>query len=107
MEISSSIKDRYIIIEPLEDVTLYNSMEFKKHLSDLIENSTLNIVVDLANIREADSTLISALLFGLRKMDALGREFALINVNEEILSILKLANIINKFRLYESYGDLI
>ncbi len=107
MEISSSIKDRYIIIEPLEDVTLYNSMEFKKNLSDLIENSSLNIVVDLANIREADSTLIAALLFGLRKMDALGREFALINVNEEILSILKLANIINKFRLYESYSDLI
>lgn len=107
MEVTTSVKDRYVIVEPLEDVTLYNSMDFKTHLSNLIENTPLNIVVDLANIREADSTLISALLFGLRKMDALGREFALINVSDEILSILKLANIINKFRIYESYGDLI
>lgn len=107
MEINTTIKDRYAILEPLEDIGLYNSMEFKKLLNDLIENSNLNIVMDLSNIRFADSTLIASLLFALRKMKALNREFALMNVEEEILHIMRLANIDRNFKIYESEHELI
>ncbi|MCX7679294.1 MAG: STAS domain-containing protein [Spirochaetes bacterium] len=107
MEINISIKEKYAIIEPREEITLFNNMEFKNHLSNIIENTQLNIIIDLTHIREANSIFISTLLFGLRKLTVLGREFGLINVSEEIYNILKLANILNKFQIFNSYEDLL
>lgn len=107
MEINTTIKERYAIVEPLEEIGLYNSMEFKKLLSDIIENTQLNIVMDLSNVRYADSSLIASLLFALRKMTALGREFALMNVEDEIINIMRLANIEKNFKIYRNEYDLV
>jgi len=107
MEITTTIKDRFAIVEPMEEVGLYNSMEFKKYLGDLIETTSHNIVIDLSNIRYADSSLIAALLFALRRMNTLGREFALMNVDEEILNIMRLANIEKNFRIYLREQELL
>ena len=107
MEINTTIKERYAILEPLEEIGLYNSMEFKKLLNDIIENTQLNIVMDLSNIRYADSSLIASLLFALRKMTALGREFALMNIEDEIINIMRLANIEKNFKIYRNEYDLV
>lgn len=107
MEINTTIKERYALLEPLEEIGLYNSMEFKKILSDLIENTNLDIVMDLINIRFADSSLIASLLFALRKMKALNREFALMNLQEEVVTIMRLANIEKNFRIYQNESELL
>ena len=107
MEINTTIKDRYAIVEPLEEIGLYNSMEFKKLINDLIENTQFNIVMDLSNIRYADSSLIASLLFALRKMTTLGREFSLMNVEDEIINIMRLANIEKNFKIHRDENDLI
>lgn len=104
MEIVILTKEHYTIIKPLEEITVFNNNEFKKHLSEIIESTQLPLVLDLEHIRGGSSIFISALLWGLRKMA--GRDFFLINVSEEILMLLKLANIINKFRILENYDEL-
>ncbi len=103
MEITTTIKNRFAIVKPLEEVGLYNSMDFKKHLANIIETTSYNIVIDFSNISYADSSLIAALLFAMRKMSALGREFSLMNVDDDILNILRLANIEKYFKMY--YGE--
>jgi anti-anti-sigma factor len=107
MEINTTLKEKYALIEPLEEIGLYNSMEFKKLLNDIIENTQLNIVMDLSNIRYADSSLIASLLFALRKMTTLKREFALVNVEDEIINIMRLANIEKNFKIYRNESELL
>jgi anti-anti-sigma factor len=107
MEITNTIRERHIIVEVHEEVGLYNSLEFKNHLNDLIENTNLGIVINLTGIHYADSAMIASLLFAAKKAKVLGREFGLVYVEEEILNIIRLANIDKHFKYYENIDEVI
>ena len=101
MDIKYTYKYRFVIVHLNEEIDLYNSNEFKKEMNDLIEKTPLNICMDMASIQSANSTMIVALLSVMKRMKVLGREFALMNVRDEVISILQLANLLSHFRLYK------
>ena len=96
----------YTIMEPLEEIGLYNSQDFKKKMLLLIDNSNSNIVVDLKNMSYADSTLIGCLIFGMKKLRALDKDLRLINVDPGVMRIFQTANIDKHFQIIDRLEDL-
>lgn len=110
MDLETREVGRHLLVEVTDAVTVYNINEFRKFLFGLIEGMKHeSIVMDLKNLPYIDSVIIGALISGLKKMQAVGGNFALVNVQDSARLILQLANLLKDFKIYttedEMYND--
>lgn len=89
------------------EVDLYNVSELKKALFSVTDGSYSSVVVDLKDVNYMDSSGIGALVAGQKKMRAHNGKFALINIHDDVLNILKLATLDKFFTIYGSEEDLL
>jgi len=61
----------------------------------------------LKDVNYMDSSGIGALVAGQKKMRAHNGKFALMNIHDDVLNILKLATLDKFFTIYESEEDLL
>lgn len=107
MEINYSECGDYYLMEIFTHVNLYNVAEFKKVLFELTDGSHANVAVALnENATYMDSSVISSLISAQKKMKALGGQFALINVQEELENIFALAGLKDFFRTFRNVEEL-
>ncbi len=99
MHIAIRQNDSCSIIEPKEDILLHNSSEFKNHINSVLEKNSSDIIIDLSNIRFADSALIASLIFASKKAHLLGKECCLINVSYNVLKIMQISQIDGFFKI--------
>lgn len=97
----------YKIIEVSGEVDLYNVSELKKALFSITDGKFPNVVVDMKNVNYMDSSGIGALVAGQKKMKAHNGKFALINIHDDVLNILKLATLDKFFKIYEGEDELL
>ncbi len=95
------------IIEVSGEVDLYNVSELKKALFSITDGKFLSVVVDMSNVNYMDSSGIGALVAGQKKMKAHNGKFALMNIHDDVLNILKLATLDKFFKIYESEDELL
>jgi anti-sigma B factor antagonist len=95
------------IIEVSGEVDLYNVSELKKALFSITDGNNYSIIVDMKNVNYMDSSGIGALVAGQKKMRAHNGRFALMNIHEDVLNILKLATLDRFFKIYESEDDIV
>ena len=95
------------IIEVSGEVDLYNVSELKKSLFAITDGSSKSVVVDMKNVNYMDSSGIGALVAGQKKMKAHSGQFALLNIHDDVLNILKLATLDKFFKIYEDEDELI
>lgn len=106
MEIAITQKESCSIIEPKEDVLLHNSSEFKNHINSVLEKNLSDIIIDLSNIRFADSALIASLIFASKKAQLLGKECRLINVSYNVLKVMQISQIDSFFIICKDDQEL-
>ena len=107
MDISFKDRGEHKIIEVSGEVDLYNVSELKKALFSITNGDHGSVVVDMANVNYMDSSGIGALVAGQKKMKAHSGRFALMNIHDDVLNILKLATLDKFFKIYDSEEDLI
>jgi anti-anti-sigma factor len=95
------------IIEVSGEVDLYNVSELKKALFSITDGKHLSVIVDMSNVNYMDSSGIGALVAGQKKMKAHNGKFALMNIHDDVLNILKLATLDKFFKIYESEDELL
>ena len=95
------------IIDVTGEVDLYNVSELKKALFDTIDKRHKSIVIDMKKVNYMDSSGIGALVAGVKKMKANGGKFALMNIHDDVLNILKLATLDKFFAIYRSEDELL
>jgi len=95
------------IIDVSGEVDLYNVSELKKALFSITDGKHSSIIVDMKNVNYMDSSGIGALVAGQKKMKAHNGKFALMNIHEDVLNILKLATLDKFFKIYESEDELV
>lgn len=106
MEIDLREFGEHKIIEVTGEVDLYNVSELKKSIFSLTDGNYHSIVIDMKGVNYMDSSGIGALVAGQKKMKAHNGKFALVNINDDVLNILKLATLDKFFRIYESEDEL-
>ncbi len=95
------------IISVTGEVDLYNVSELKKALFSVTDGQYKSVVVDMKNVNYMDSSGIGALVAGMKKMKAHNGKFALMNIHDDVLNIIKLATLDKFFTIYESENELI
>ena len=106
MEISFKDLGEHRVIEVSGEVDLYNVSELKKALFDITTGEYPSIIVDMNDVNYMDSSGIGALVAGQKKMRANNGKFALMNINEDVLNVLKLATLDKFFKIYDSQDDV-
>jgi anti-anti-sigma factor len=107
MEIEFKDIGEHKVISISGEVDLYNVSELKKALFSVTDGSYSSVVVDLKDVNYMDSSGIGALVAGQKKMRAHNGKFALMNIHDDSLNILKLATLDKFFTIYESEEDLL
>ncbi|MEW6526742.1 MAG: STAS domain-containing protein [Spirochaetota bacterium] len=107
MEIEFKDIGEHKVISVSGEVDLYNVSELKKALFSVTDGSYSSVVVDLKDVNYMDSSGIGALVAGQKKMRAHNGKFALMNIHDDVLNILKLATLDKFFTIYESEEDLL
>ncbi|HMB19804.1 MAG TPA: STAS domain-containing protein [Spirochaetota bacterium] len=107
MDIEFRDHGEHKIVEVSGEVDLYNVSELKKALFSVTDGSNPSVIVDMRNVNYMDSSGIGALVAGQKKMKAHSGKFALMNIHEDVLNILKLATLDKFFTIYETDEDLI
>ncbi len=107
MDIEFRDHGEHKIVEVSGEVDLYNVSELKKALFSVTDGSSPSVIVDMRNVNYMDSSGIGALVAGQKKMKAHTGKFALMNIHEDVLNILKLATLDKFFTIYETDDDLI
>ncbi|MCX8124898.1 MAG: STAS domain-containing protein [Spirochaetes bacterium] len=107
MEIEFKDIGEHKVIAVSGEVDLYNVSELKKALFSVTDGSYSSVVVDLKDVNYMDSSGIGALVAGQKKMRAHNGKFALMNIHDDVLNILKLATLDKFFTIYENEEDLL
>ena len=95
------------IIDVSGEVDLYNVSELKKALFSITDGQYPSVIVDMRNVNYMDSSGIGALVAGMKKMKAHTGKFALMNIHDDVLNILKLATLDKFFTIYETEEELL
>lgn len=107
MEIDTRELGEHKIIEVTGEVDLYNVSELKKSIFSHTDGNHKSIVIDMKGVNYMDSSGIGALVAGQKKMKAHNGKFGLVNINDDVLNILKLATLDKFFKIYESEDEMI
>jgi len=106
MDISFKDLGEHRVVEVSGEVDLYNVSELKKALFAITNGEFESVVVDMSNVNYMDSSGIGALVASQKKMRANNGKFALLNIHEDVLNILKLATLDKFFKIYDNADDL-
>lgn len=85
---------------------IYTAPSFKKDIHALIDGGIESLVMDMVNIRLLDSSGIALLANLHKKLKSEGGKLYLMNVNNDIIVILKLSSLDKFFTILNSEADL-
>jgi len=91
----------------LSEASLNQSEDFKKFLYDVTEVTPPKLVLDMGKIEYMDSSFIGALVAGLKNVLSKGGEMALININNDVMSLFELTRLDKVFKIYDSKEEAI
>ncbi len=101
MDITVKDLGRHKVLKVVGDVDLYNVGELKQSIFKLLDAEDVkSLIIDMQSIDYMDSSGIGALVAGHKKIKTKGGRFALLNVKEDVLNILKLATLDQFFKIY-------
>ncbi|MGL4370246.1 MAG: STAS domain-containing protein [Spirochaetota bacterium] len=107
MEVTIKDHGEHKIVSINGEVDLYNVSELKKTLFSITDGANASVVVDMKEVNYMDSSGIGALVAGQKKMKAHSGKFALMNIHDDVLNILKLATLDKFFKIYENEDELL
>ncbi len=94
------------IIELKGNFDFYCIDELKKYLFRYIKNNPPSLIIDLEKIENMDSSGIGLLVAVQKAMNKNGGKIGLLNVNNDIMELLKLAAIDGIFKIYKNPDEI-
>lgn len=105
MDITVEKKQGKTIITITGDIDYMNAGALKKKINGEIERGGMNIVLDLDDVHHIDSMAIGLFAVSQKKLSAMGGEFALTNVRNDVIALLKLSSIDRMLTISPNPGD--
>ena len=107
MEISFSQIGEHKIMLVSGEIDLYNVSKLKNALFSITDGQFTSVIIDMSNVTYMDSSGIGTLVAGQKKMKALNGKFALMNIRDDVLNILKLATLDKFFKIYSNKEEIV
>ncbi len=106
MSLVKETKEGVTIIK-IEDERLDSliASDLKTELLLSVDNGINKILMDLSQVRYADSSGLGALLFGVRQLQNLGGQMELFGANRKIQNLIKIARLNDRLPNFEDMGE--
>jgi anti-sigma B factor antagonist len=82
-------------------------LDFRDKVAALHESGKVNIILNLKEVTEIDSTGLGTLIFGLARLRKAGGRLALLNVNPTHLKLFLLTRLAIAFEFFEDEQDAV
>lgn len=102
MEIAQRTTGEITVIEIAGEIDLYNSMDLKAILTNLIEKKQCRIILNMKRVSYMDSTAIGVLVVVLNLLKQHGGNLILAQTEESIQKVLRLTKLISFFQLCDT-----
>ncbi|MDQ3851097.1 MAG: STAS domain-containing protein [Actinomycetota bacterium] len=99
--------DRTCVINVRGEIHVSTAPEFTARLNDALESGKTAIVLDLTNVEFIDSTGLSVLLNGLRRVTRQDGRLALVCSNPTVLRLFEITRLDSTFDIFVDRGDAI
>jgi anti-anti-sigma factor len=107
MEFTTKTKGKHKIFELVGSLDIYSASKMKKEINAVVDEQEIeSLVLDMAKVTHMDSSGIALLANLQKKMKTEGSKFALLNVTNDIMAVLKLSSLDNFFTIYQSEAEL-
>jgi len=87
---SDPSSDRTVVIALSGELDLYRAPEVRQELENALDQGVRKIVVDLSTTTYIDSTILSVLSYGAKRLRAVNGELAVVCTDRSILKLLQM-----------------
>ncbi|MBE7437542.1 MAG: STAS domain-containing protein [Spirochaetales bacterium] len=106
MELSVRSKDKHKIIAIKGEVDLYSVGQLKKDIMSHIDDTVTSLVIDMTELSHMDSSGIALMAQLQKKMKSVNGSFCFLNINQDVMNVLKLAALDKFFKIYNSEAEI-
>ena len=97
-----------VILDLKGPLTLgHGDLELRDRLPSLPQSGQVNIILNLEDVSEIDSTGLGTLVFGLARLRKAGGRLALVNLNRSHLELFLLTKLAIAFEFFEDEQDAV
>jgi len=108
LHIEQRENDGIVILDLKGPLTLgHGDSELRDRLPALHESGKVNIVLNLKDVSEIDSTGLGTLVFGLARLRKAGGRLALVNLNRSHLALFLLTKLAIAFEFFDNEQDAV
>lgn len=106
MKYSIDKKEQYVVFTPLEEkLDSILSPKLKSELLTVHAEGYENLVIDMSQVKYADSSGLSALLVGNREFSKNGGIFLVVSPQEHVMKLMKISMLDKVFNIVDSIEE--
>jgi anti-anti-sigma factor len=99
MKIEQRVNYGYVIYDVTGDITYDNFKEVEDYVKNTMPDNFNNIVLNIERVPYINSSALGWLVKLMQEITIAGYQFFLMNVNQEIMGLLKLTNTLQYFKI--------
>ena len=102
MEIFEKEKNNIVVLSIKGEIDLYNALDIKNKINDLINAKKLNIVINLNDVSYIDSSGIGALISSLANLKKYQGQMKICNVHSSVQKVFELTKLTSFFQIFDN-----
>ena len=101
MKIEEEARGSHTIVKILGTLALgENTRMLQERFEEIESERTGAVILDLSGLEHLDSTAVGVLVGGLKRFDAQGRRFFLVNPRERVASVFRITHLDSIFKTF-------
>ncbi|HQO38967.1 MAG TPA: STAS domain-containing protein [Spirochaetota bacterium] len=104
MKVTSEQKENFIVINIKGTLSIENISPFETLVNKHVEKKD-NILIDLSELTFIDSSSLGIIVVYFTKSEKNNRNFALLNINPDIMQMFKITGLDKRIRIFSSIDE--
>lgn len=104
MKVSSEQRKNYILISVKGTLSIENISPFETLINKCVEQKS-HILIDLSDLTFIDSSSLGIIVVYYTKSEKNNRQFALLNINSDIMQMFKITGLDKRIRIFDNLED--
>ncbi len=106
MKVSSEQRENYILISVKGTLSIENISPFETLVNKCVEQKS-HILIDLTDLTFIDSSSLGIIVVYYTKSEKNNRQFALININSDIMQMFKITGLDKRIRIFNDLKEAV
>lgn len=106
MKVTSENKGNFVLISIKGTLSIENISPFETLVNKHVDNND-HILIDLTDLTFIDSSSLGIIVVYYTKSEKNGRQFALLNINSDIMQMFKITGLDKRIKIFNSLAEAV